>query len=149
MPIAPRSGGSNVTQTHARALRVLLETLDDLQRARQSLVSRAQKLADADDITLRIMEAAAAFEQWVEVQPAMLDDVLEEELSKFEKFHVEIEAGRAKQEALLNSIKVMGFSLWCCFSNSTLQPPGTQRTLPEVSQRRPSCQRPGTCTAVP
>ena len=110
VPASSRHIGSNPAQTHARALRVLLEQLDDLQRVRRDQVSRAQRLAAADDITPQIMKAAAAFEQWVEVQPVMLEEVLEEELVKFEKFRSEIEKGEQRQEQLLNSIKVQRFT---------------------------------------
>ena len=71
-------------------------------------MSRAQRLAEVDDISPQIMKAAAGFEQWVEVQPAMLDDVLEEELAKFDKFREDVENGREKQETLLSSIQVNG-----------------------------------------
>ncbi|TCD68499.1 pH-response regulator protein palA/rim20 [Steccherinum ochraceum] len=94
----------NSTQAHARALRVALESLDDVQRSRREQVARATRLADAEDITPRILKAASGFEQWVEVQPAMLEDVLEEELAKYEKFAAAITEGEAKQESLLATI---------------------------------------------
>lgn len=96
----------NSTQAHARALRVALESLDDVQRSRREQVARATRLADAEDITPRILKAASGFEQWVEVQPAMLEDVLEEELAKYEKFAAAITEGEAKQESLLATITV-------------------------------------------
>lgn len=71
-------------------------------------MSRAQRLAEVDDISPQVMKKAAGFEQWVEVQPAMLDDVLEEELAKFDKFREDVENGREKQETLLSSIQVNG-----------------------------------------
>ena len=45
-------------------------------------------------------------ERWVEVQPSMFEDVLDEELSKFDKFRNDIEAGAVKQEEVLESVKV-------------------------------------------
>lgn len=95
----------NSTQAHARQLRVLLESLDDVQRARAQLVSRATRLADAEDITPRILRAAAAIERWVEVTPAMFEDVLDDALGKYEKFREELEEGEQRQEVLLDSIK--------------------------------------------
>lgn len=83
-----------------------LESLDDIQRSRREQVSRATRLADAEDITPRILKAASGFEQWVEVQPAMLEDVLEEELAKFDKFPTAIMEGEAKQDTLLTAVKV-------------------------------------------
>ncbi|KAJ3482919.1 hypothetical protein NLI96_g6648 [Meripilus lineatus] len=102
---SPQTRGANPTQTHARALRRLLEDIDSLQLARRDTVSRAQRLAEVDDISPQVMKKAAGFEQWVEVQPAMLDDVLEEELAKFDKFREDVENGREKQETLLSSIQ--------------------------------------------
>ncbi|CAL1716692.1 unnamed protein product [Somion occarium] len=99
------SRSPNLTQTHARALRVLLENLDNVQRARNETVARAQRLAEADDITLRISKAASAFEQWVAVKPEMLEDILDEELSKYEKFRTMLEQSEQKQQELLDAIK--------------------------------------------
>ncbi|THH30031.1 hypothetical protein EUX98_g4157 [Antrodiella citrinella] len=94
----------NSTRSHARALRVALESLDDIQRGRREQVARATRLADAEDITPRILKAASGFEQWVEVQPVMLEDVLEEELVKYDKFSAAIQGGESKQETLLAAI---------------------------------------------
>lgn len=98
--------GADVTRQHARALRVLLESLDDILVARSQFVLRAQRLSEADDIGPRILRAAAGFEQWVDVTPAMFDDVSEEELGKYDKFIQGIEAGKEKQASLLEDIKV-------------------------------------------
>ncbi|KAI0925777.1 hypothetical protein AcV5_008415 [Taiwanofungus camphoratus] len=102
-----RSSGSRVTatQTHARALRVLLESLDDIIRSRADYVKRANALAASEDISPRIQKAASGIERWVEVQPAMFEDVLDQELSKYDKFRTYIEEGEQKQEVLLESIK--------------------------------------------
>ncbi len=97
---------ANPVQTHARQLRALLESLDDVQRSRAQIVERARRRVDVDDITPRILKAAAAIERWVEVQPSMFEDVLDEELAKFEKFRDDIEEAGEKQEVLLDSIKV-------------------------------------------
>jgi programmed cell death 6-interacting protein len=96
----------NPSQPHARQLRYLLESLDDLQRTRTLSVDRAKRRVDADDITARILKAAAVIEQWVEIQPSMFEDVLEEELGKFEKFRSDILDIEEKQETLLKSIEV-------------------------------------------
>jgi len=93
----------------ARKLRVLLEQLDDLTRARQQLVSRSQRLADADDVQPRILKAAEAVERWVEVHPSMFEDVLDEEMAKFEKFRADIDEGAGKQADLLKNLKALFF----------------------------------------
>ncbi|KAF9820903.1 hypothetical protein IEO21_01130 [Rhodonia placenta] len=93
------------TQTHARSLRVLLESLDDVLRSRADLVRRAVRLAESEDIKPRILKAAATIEQWVDVQPSMFEDVLEDELAKYDKFRSDLEGSEQKQSELLNSIK--------------------------------------------
>jgi programmed cell death 6-interacting protein len=93
-------------QAHARQLRALLESLDDIRRSRAQLVARATRLAASEDITPRILKAASAIERWVEVQPGMFEDILDEEMVKYDKFRDEIEEGEQKQEVLLDSIKV-------------------------------------------
>jgi hypothetical protein len=84
---------------------VLLEQLDDLVRERSQLVSRAQRLADADDISPRIVKEAAGLERWAEVQPSMFEDTLDQELAKYDKFRRDIEEGGVKQTELLESVK--------------------------------------------
>jgi len=102
---------AHATQTHARALRVLLESLDDILRARSQLVQRAERLAEADDIGPRILKVAAGFEKWIDVKPVMFDDVSDEELVKYDKFIQGIEEGRGKQDELLEEIKVWSIVL--------------------------------------
>lgn len=102
---SPSTPAIGATQSHARALRVLLEQLDDLARERNQLVSRAQRLADADDISTRIQKEAAGLETWVEVQPSMFEDTLDQELVKYDKFRHDIEDGAAKQTELLENVK--------------------------------------------
>ncbi|KAI0342763.1 BRO1-domain-containing protein [Trametopsis cervina] len=103
--LASNGGSTSSTQVHARQLRSLLESLDDLQRSRKETVTRAQRRVESDDITPRILKAAAAIERWVEVQPSMFEDVLDEELAKFDKFRGDLDEGAQKQEVLLESIK--------------------------------------------
>lgn len=98
--------GQSSTQAHARQLRSLLESLDDIRRSCSQTVNRAKVRSESDDITPRILKAAAAIERWVEVQPSMFDNVLDEELAKYEKFRYDIEESEQQQEVLLDSIKV-------------------------------------------
>ena len=94
------------TRTHARAIRALLENLDDMIRSRADLVARANRLAASDDITPRILKAASGMEQWVNVQPAMFEDILDQELSKYDKFRVQLEEDEVKQQDLLKAVQV-------------------------------------------
>ena len=85
---------------------MLLEKLDDLAKAREELAARVSRLADSDDITPRILKAASGMEQWVNVQPAMFEDILDEELAKYDKFRRQLEEDEKKQASLLAAIKV-------------------------------------------
>ena len=98
--------GATATQTHARALRVLLESLDDVVRKRADHVRRATRLAESEDITPKITSAANALGQWVDVEPAKFEDVMEQELTKYDKFRVGVEETAREQESLLEQIKV-------------------------------------------
>ena len=109
----PAARGANSTQSHARHLRTALESLNELQRERTQAVARAKRLAESDDITQRILRAATAIEQWTEVQPAMFEDILDDELAKFDKFRVQLEEGEREQNELLDAVKV-------CFSDPIL-----------------------------
>ncbi|KAI0833513.1 BRO1-domain-containing protein [Trametes gibbosa] len=103
-----RRGGSiasDPTRVHARALRGLLEQLEDLSKARAELAARVDRFASSDDITQRVAKAASAMEQWVNVQPAMLEDILEEELSKYDKYRIQLEDNGQKQGVLLHSLQ--------------------------------------------
>jgi programmed cell death 6-interacting protein len=101
-----KSGNLTQTQTHARALRVLLESLDDIKRSQTQLVDRAQRLAEVDDIRPRILQAASGLEQWVEVRPIMFEDALDEELAKYDKFIQGISESGQKQTDVLMAIRV-------------------------------------------
>ena len=94
------------TEAHARALRVLIEELEDLHRDRNQLVRRAQSLADADDIRVRILKVSSGFERFAQVEPAMFEDVLDEELAKYDKFLREIDEVGQKQNHILSDIQV-------------------------------------------
>lgn len=94
------------TQKHARALRVLLESLDSLHRDLDHCARRVQALAYADDIKPRIHKAAAGFERLTRLKPEMFEDVMDNELSKYDKFIQEIEENSEKQTDILETIKV-------------------------------------------
>ncbi|GLB40217.1 putative BRO1-like domain containing protein [Lyophyllum shimeji] len=93
------------TQTHARALRVHLEALDDLHRVREQIMRRAQALAAADDIRERVLKAAAGLARLTEVEPAMFEDVSDEELAKYDRFLAEMGEIEQRQAAILLEIQ--------------------------------------------
>ncbi|KAF7327709.1 pH-response regulator protein palA/RIM20 [Mycena kentingensis (nom. inval.)] len=90
---------------HARALRVALEALDTLHRNLQEFVRRARNLEVADDIHGRIVSAASGLEKLAEVTPEMFEDVMDEELAKYDKFIEEVAKAEAKQADLLAEIE--------------------------------------------
>ncbi|KAF9237666.1 BRO1-like domain-containing protein [Melanogaster broomeanus] len=103
--VGKSQSASSQTQIHARALRGLLESLDDIRHNRGELVSRAQRRADADDIRPRIMTAAGNFEHSVEINPTMFADLSDEELGKYDRFIQGLADGQKKQEEILEALK--------------------------------------------
>lgn len=96
---------SSQTQLHARALRGLLELLDEMRHDRRQLVARTQRLADVDNIKSSIIAAASNFECSAELTPAMFVDVSDGELAKYHKFIQGLAESQKKQEGLLETIK--------------------------------------------
>ncbi|KAF8910637.1 BRO1-like domain-containing protein [Gymnopilus junonius] len=93
------------TRQHARALRAKLEELETLRQDRDQLVHRAKSLAAADDIQARIMKAASGFERLANVTPDMFEDISDEELSKFDKFLVEMGEMERRQQDIVAEIQ--------------------------------------------
>lgn len=101
---------STQTKSHARILRGHLESLEEIRRNRQYAVIRAQNLADNDDISDRIKLVALGLERWTQVKAEMFEDVMAEELNKYEKYQVEV-AGTEEQDSLLKKIEERNSSL--------------------------------------
>ncbi|KAF9017119.1 BRO1-domain-containing protein [Hymenopellis radicata] len=101
-----RTPEAAVTQRYARNLRVLLESLDTVHADRAQIVRRAESLAEADDIRPRILKAATKLESLEEMQPAMFENVLDEELAKYDKYCQLLADNTQEQEDILSSIEV-------------------------------------------
>ncbi|KAG8880476.1 pH-response regulator protein palA/rim20 [Tulasnella sp. 332] len=95
----------STTQQQARVLRDLLEQLDEVVVERGETIDRAKRVAAADNIQARLSRQAQALERWVEVTPAMFEDVLADELTKYDQYREEIEGSRSKQESLLRKLR--------------------------------------------
>ncbi|PFH52959.1 hypothetical protein AMATHDRAFT_138650 [Amanita thiersii Skay4041] len=93
------------TLAHARSLRVLLESLDDLRKERDQIVKRAQRLAEADDIRSRIVLEASKYDKLENVQPLMFEEVLDEELAKYDKFILALKGFEERQNGILIDVK--------------------------------------------
>ncbi|KAL1669364.1 BRO1-like domain-containing protein [Schizophyllum commune] len=102
---APSGRSTRETEIHRRALRLRLEHLDDLHRELTDYARRAQNLADADDVRPRIVRAAAGFAQLAEVAPVVFEDILDDELAKYDKFLGAVEDGAGRQGAVLEEIE--------------------------------------------
>ncbi len=75
------------------------------RRHADSSACTSRGLADADDISIRIVREAAGFERWTEVQPSMFEGTLDQELAKYDKFRRDIEENAARQSELLENVK--------------------------------------------
>ncbi|KAF5367502.1 hypothetical protein D9758_003681 [Tetrapyrgos nigripes] len=104
IPSSTASSRNAETDRHARVLHALLEQLDELHVNREQVVSRAQKLAEVDDIQPRIIKAATGLEKLGELQPAMFEDILDQELAKYDKFISWLKDLESKQQEILQSI---------------------------------------------
>ena len=97
------------TQMLARQLRAHLEAVDGMRSARDKIVERARRIADADDIQPRIKREAAGIELWTEVKPVMFEGTIEQELSKYEKYREELDENAERQSESLEQIRVRRF----------------------------------------
>jgi programmed cell death 6-interacting protein len=97
---------SKQTKQNAQELRMKLEELDTLHRDCEQLVHRAQSLVATDNIRPRILKMAAGFERLASVTPAMFENILDEELVKFDRYLSELTGMKRKHEVLLNEIQV-------------------------------------------
>ncbi|KAI6115655.1 BRO1-like domain-containing protein [Pisolithus croceorrhizus] len=99
------SRANNQTQIHARALRGLLESLDDIRKDRSQVVARAQRRVEVDDIKPSIISVASNVDRWEELTPAMFVDLSDKELAKYDRFIQELAEGKKNQEGILEAIK--------------------------------------------
>lgn len=109
---SPSTAQSSVTKTQVRALRGLLESLEDLVADRARLAGQVKRQANSDNIKPRILREAAAVDKWVDVKPAMFEGTIEEELGKFDKYQEQLEHTRETQEDMLTKLKVSSLTAW-------------------------------------
>ena len=103
---APSTAQGKQTRDQAQQLRIKLEELDTLSRDCEQVVHSARSLVDADDIEPRIMKASSGFAKLAEVTPDMFEDISDEELSKYDKFLLEMDEISRKQTEILSAIEV-------------------------------------------
>lgn len=138
------------TRNHARSLRVKLEELDALHRDRIQLVHQASALEAADDIQPRILKVASGFERLAELKAEMFEDILDEEILKYDRFLSEMGSFRQKQEAILADIKV---GVICQMDHFKLKinatQSGYQRAISSIEERGSFSQGTRACAPIP
>jgi programmed cell death 6-interacting protein len=138
---------STQTRQNAQDLRMKLEELDTLHRDCEQLVHRAQTLVGVDDIRPRILKMATGFERLAAVTPAMFENILDEELAKFDKYLSELVGMKRKHENLLNGIQAWCILCVClaCSTHITVQARNkeflkSRREDPAVKEREQALQ---------
>ena len=102
-----RTTEAALTQRYARNLRVLLERLDTIHAERAQIVRRAENRAQDDDIRERIQKAASTTKNnLADMPPAMFENILEEELEKYDQFYEMLKDNEQEQEDILSAIEV-------------------------------------------
>jgi programmed cell death 6-interacting protein len=101
------SSVSAETQVHAQELRKYIESLDGILRSREELLEKANYLAEVDNVQSRVMKAASGFERWAEVEAAMFEYILDEEISKYDKFLQRLRESKEEQVQVLTNIEVI------------------------------------------
>lgn len=96
---------SRATAKLAQSLRNRLEDLDVLHRDRAQLVRRAKATAENDDVQQRITKAATGFEKLANLDPAMFEDILDQELAKYDRYLVDMDEQSKRVEEALEKIK--------------------------------------------
>lgn len=91
-----------------RPLRQSLEALDDLISHRARLVAEVRRIAEADDIRPLVVQEASKLAHGGsgDVKPEWFEETFERELVKYDRLMREMEGEAAKQEKLLDAIKV-------------------------------------------
>lgn len=84
----------------------MLDNIKDLHDSVDDLVQRAKLTTEVDDIQDRVLLVSAGFEKLAEVRPAMFEDIMDEELAKYDKFLKEISDLEQKQVTTLSELKV-------------------------------------------
>lgn len=107
------------TRRHAQHLRAALEELDSLHHASEDLVRRVQDLRDADDIEAKVVLASHGLAKLATVKPELFEELLDEELEKYERFIKQVKANEDVHVEILGRIEILNES----FLNSRKEDP--------------------------
>jgi len=105
-PTSHAASQSVQTRNHARSLRTKLEELEAFHHERAELVQQVRALEASDDIQPRILRVASGFERLTELRAEMFEDILDEELAKYDVSLREMRTYQQKQGAVIADIKV-------------------------------------------
>lgn len=102
-----QSTNTSVARTHVNALRVLIDSLNDLIRSRSRIVERAERLLNSDFIRPVIEITANQLERsGSEVTAAAFDDVSNNSLAKYDDFVDAVSQTQSTQADTLREIQV-------------------------------------------
>ncbi|KAF8656828.1 hypothetical protein AX16_002376 [Volvariella volvacea WC 439] len=105
LPGDPAPAQASQTQVHARSLRSLLDTIQDFHKSLDDIIDRAKLTEEVDDIHDRILRVADGYEKLAEVHPALFEDIMDEELSKYDKFIKEIDDIQQRRENTISEVR--------------------------------------------
>ncbi|KAL9714113.1 pH-response regulator protein palA/rim20 [Leucoagaricus gongylophorus] len=106
-PTSNAASQSVQTRNHARSLRTKLEELEAFHHERAELVQQVRALEASDDIQPRILRVASGFERLTELRAEMFEDILDEELAKYDVSLREMRTYQQRQGAVIADIKVI------------------------------------------
>lgn len=118
------SGSASNLPQSVRPLRASLEDLDDLIAHRAALVAEAKHLAQNDDIRPQVLQEATRLAHGGsgDVKPEWFEDLFEKSLSKFDGVKQDMESEVARQDRLLDRIRVGDCASRCPQTGSSMMP---------------------------
>ena len=77
-----------------------------MEQTRGFIVLQAKRQTETDNIKPQILRLALSIEAWKEIDPAILEGVIQHQLTMYDRFSEEMEENSVKQEELLARITV-------------------------------------------
>ena len=122
-----------------RPLRASLEDLDDSIAHRATLVAEARHIASNDDVRPQVLQEATRLAHGGsgDVKTEWFEDLFGKSLEKYAQVQNDMDAEIARQDTLLEQIRVSGQDPGCWFAHLMV---GTKQRFPCRTQRRSSGQ---------
>lgn len=104
------SGSVSALPQSVRPLRASLEDLDDLIAHRAALIVEARHIAQSDDVRPQVLQEATCLAHGGsgDVKPEWFENLFEKSLGKYDGVKKDMESEVARQERLLERIRVSG-----------------------------------------